>query len=210
MTDPRRISALAHRAAVATPNGELRLAEVPFLGKLTLRGDPDRIGGIVQSALGLDLPRAVKGTAANGKATAIWTAPDEWWLVTRAGEEAATKGALELALAGVHSQVTDITDYYTTISVEGPRAREALMKLMTVDLHPRMFKPGEAVLAMVGRANPLVWLKPEAEFEIHIRISMADYLWCALCEAGHEWGLDMPPPKGEVRLHLPHFDVAVG
>ena len=132
MTDPRRISALSHRSSVATPGGELRLSEVAFLGKLTLRGNPDRISGIVASTLGFELPRAVKGTASSDRGTAIWTAPDEWWLVTRPGEETATKAALELALAGVHSQVTDITDYYTTILVEGPRAREALiLNLMT-------------------------------------------------------------------------------
>ena len=210
MTDPRRISALSHRTSVATPGGELRLAEAPFLGKLTLRGNPDRISDIVASTLSLDLPRDVKATALSERATAIWTAPDEWWLVTRAGEETASKSALALALAGEHSQVTDITDYYTTIDVEGPRAREALMKLMTVDLHPRVFKPGDAILAMVGRANPLVHLQAEGSFAIHIRISMADYLWCALCEAGREWGLDVPAPKGEVKLHLPHFEASAG
>ncbi len=175
---------------------------------MVLRGQPELIGHEANVALALDLPKSVRGVAVGGKAVAIWTAPDEWWLLTRPGEETDLAAALRGTLAGKHHQVTDITDYYTTIKLEGPKAREALMKLMTIDLHPRAFKVGEAVLALVGRANPLVWLQAEESFEIHIRISMADYLWCALCEAGREWGLDVPPPKGEVRLHRPHLEPA--
>jgi sarcosine oxidase subunit gamma len=35
-------------------------------------------------------------------------------------------------------------------------------------------------------------------FRIFIRWSMADYLWCALADAGREWGVpEQQPAKGE-------------
>ena len=86
------------------------------------------------------------------------------------------------------------------------------MKLATLDLHPKAFKAGMGVACLIGRCNP--WLRQTREdtaeggpaFEMTIRLSMADYLWCLLSEAGEEWGLAAPAPKGQVRQHLPHFE----
>lgn len=205
MTTTRRTSALAHRKPVEH-KGVARIGESPFLGKLILRGRPERIGKAVEGVIGVSLPLAVKGTAKGASALAIWTAPDEWWLMAAAGAEGKLAADLASALKGVHAQVADVTDYYTTIRLEGPRAREMLMTLSTVDLHPRKLLEGEAVLSNLGRANPLLVCMGADAFDIHIRISMADYLWCSLLEAGHEWGLPEEKPKGEVKLHLPHFE----
>jgi sarcosine oxidase subunit gamma len=209
-SDPRRRSALQHRRALSSPEASLR--EVPFLGKLVVRGDAYRIAGPVSTALRLDLPRTVKGTASAGGTTAIWMSPDEWWLVTPPGEETAIKAKLDIALYGTPSLVTDVTDYYTAIALEGPKVREMLMKLTTIDLHPRAFKAGDAVSSNFGRAVAVLrQTRDDAgrqgpAFELLIRISMADYLWCVLAEAGHEWGLPLETPKGQVKQHLPHFD----
>jgi sarcosine oxidase subunit gamma len=204
MIPVRRTSALSHRRGVDV-KGVASLREAPFLGKLILRGKPEVIGKPVEGVIGAALPLVVKRTARGARALAVWTAPDEWWLVAGADEEKKLAADLAAALKGIHHQVADVTDYYTTIRLAGPRTREMLMTLATVDLHPRAFKSGEAVLSNLGRSNPLLVCTGEDSFDIHIRISMADYLWCSLLEAGHEWGLPEERPKGEVKLHLPHF-----
>ena len=58
----------------------------------------------------------------------------------------------------MHHQLVDVSDYYTIIEVAGPKAREALMKLTTLDLHPRAFKPGMVTGSVFGRANAMIWL----------------------------------------------------
>ncbi|MEZ5775836.1 MAG: sarcosine oxidase subunit gamma family protein [Hyphomicrobiaceae bacterium] len=212
-TDPRRRSALSHRDAVKAPNGAARLAELPFRGKIALRGAPDRISGAVGEALGLKLPVAVKGTSRSGGASALWLGPDEWMIVTEAGGEGAAKAALDKALAGSPAQTVDVTDYYTEIVLAGPKAREILMRIATVDLHPRAFKAGDCIVSNFGRTVSIctmvedVTSGAEDRFEIIVRISMADYLWCTLAEAGHEWGLpELAPKAAKVKLHLPHFE----
>ena len=115
--------------------------------------------------------------------------------------------ALAAALKGTHHQLADVTDYYTTIALDGTKAREALMKISTIDWDARVFKAGMGATTPLGRATPFTRMvsdNPPA-FEIVIRISMADYLWCLLAEAGHEWGMPAQHPKGQVKLHLPHF-----
>jgi sarcosine oxidase, subunit gamma len=82
-----------------------------------------------------------------------------------------------------------------------------LMKVATIDFHPRAFRPGMAVTTNFGRTVAWARLSGESTFDIIVRISMADYLWCLLAEAGREWGLPPQTPKGgDVKLHLPHLE----
>lgn len=212
MSDPRRRAPLAHRKSFSTAKGEAALAEVPFLGKLVLRGDALRIGSAVESVAGAPLPVVPGTTTESAKAVIHWMGPDEWWLTSPAGTERAMQSAFEGRLEGVHSQVADVTEYYTTLALSGSKAREMLMKISTIDLHPRHFTKGQCVTSLFARANPLVRLAKDEQdaggplFELTIRISMADYLWCVLAEAGHEWGLPVLEPRGIVKQHLPHFE----
>lgn len=205
MSAPRRLSALSHRAALATPDGEARLAEVPFAGKLVLRGGGVGFEQAVGSVLGVALPGVVLATASGGGTTVAWVGPDEWYVFTAMGAETDLKERLDRALGGVHAQVVDVTDYYTIIAISGARAREMLQKIATLDLHPRAFEPGDAAMSDFGRTVSLLRQTAADAYELMVRISMADYLWCLLAEAGHEWGLPLQRPKGEVALHLPHF-----
>jgi sarcosine oxidase, subunit gamma len=200
----QRRSALAHRVALSGDGAAL--AERPFEGKLILRGGLAHIGAGAEKVLGAGLPDAVYGTSTSARATAQWLGPDEWLLVTAPGGEDSLAADFGKALANQHHQVADVTDYYTTIELAGPHAREMLMKVCTVDFHPRAFKRGMGVTCNVGRATPFLRQTGDEAFDIVIRISMADYLWCLLAEAGHEWGLPEQNPKGQVKLHLPHFE----
>lgn len=213
MNVPLRKSALAHRDALAAGEGAAAVREKPFEGKLIVRGQRELIGGGASRVIGAPLPAGVMETSRGERAAAQWLGPDEWLLISPPGTETALKADLESALAGIHCQVADVTDYYTTIELAGTRVREMLMKIATIDLHARSFKNGMGVTSNFGRAVP--WLRQVRDdgepggpaFDLVIRISMADYLWCLLAESGHEWGLPELDPKGRVKLHLPHFEV---
>ena len=212
MTALQRRSALAHRVPLGGGNSAAAIAEKPFEGKLILRGDITRIGRHAAKVLLAPLPGKVLETAEGPRATAQWLGPDEWLLVTAPGAETSLAGDLADALTGQHHQLADLTDYYTTIGLNGTAARDMLMKVATVDFHPRAFKRGMGVTTNLGRATPFLrQTRDDAEpggpgFAIIVRISMADYLWCLLAEAGREWGLPEQHPKGQVKLHLPHFE----
>ena len=207
----QRRSALAHRSPLKADGASI--VEKPFDGKLILRGDLARSGAGVAQVLGADFPGKVYETSTGPRAVAQWLSPDEWLLVTAPGAEGALAKDLASALASQHHQVADVTDYYTTIELSGAHARDMLMKIATVDFHPRAFKTGMGVTTNLGRATPFLRQTGDdvpsgPAFDIVIRISMADYLWCLLAEAGHEFGLPEQSPKGQVKLHLPHFDAS--
>ncbi|MEM1401267.1 MAG: sarcosine oxidase subunit gamma family protein, partial [Pseudomonadota bacterium] len=75
--------------------------------------------------------------------------------------------------------------------------REMLMKLTTLDLHPSQFAPGAVTGSLFGRATATLHCREDTSgFVLFVRRSFADYLWCALAEAGREFGLVEQVPKG--------------
>jgi heterotetrameric sarcosine oxidase gamma subunit len=185
--------------------GAIRLAEMPFLGKFILRADPDEAVERLREALGLGLPFDALTSSTSGETAFLWMGPDEWMMVTGPGEAEARVEQASAALAGTHHQLVDVTDYHTVIALGGPRSRELLMKLTTLDLHPRAFRPGMVTGSVFGRANATIWQTIDdgaeggPEFRLFVRWSMADYLWCLLADAGGEWGVPAQTPiKGEV------------
>ena len=205
MTDriaPERRSPLAHRSSIAAERDAVRLAEIPFLSKHILRVDPETGAAVVKSALGLDLPQEPLTSSRSNDTACLWLGPDEWMIV---GDDNLAPD-LAKALAKTQSQLADVSDYYTVIEVAGPRAREALMKLTTLDIHPRAFQVGQVAGSLFGHANAWLWLTGESDdggpaFRLFVRWSMADYLWCLLAECGREWGMpEEQPLAGEARL----------
>ncbi len=199
---PVRRPPLAHRAAIAGDG--VRIAERPFLGKFILRADPHEAVERLRVALGLGLPFDPSTSSTNGETSFLWMGPDEWMLVTAPGEaESRSREALEV-LAGTHHQLVEVSDYCTIVEVAGPRARELLMKLTTLDLHPRAFRPGMVTGSVFGRANATIWqiaddgVEGGPVFRLFVRWSMADYFWCLIADAGREWGVpEQAPIKGE-------------
>lgn len=202
MADPRSRSPLAHRMPIATEDGSYGIAERAFLGKLILRIDPAAGAVAVKAVLGVDLPGACQ-SAVSLDATLLWLGPDEWMITCAPDTEGAIAEKLEAALGAVPHQIVRVSDYYTTIAVSGARARDALAKLTTLDLHPRAFKPGEVRGSTFAKSVAVLNLKsdnPAPDFDLHIRASMADYLWCLLAVAGKEYGLAPQSPRGGERL----------
>ena len=205
---PSRRSPLAHRSSISSPGGGTQLSEQAFSGKLILRGEAPQIAPPLTEQAGITLPTTPCISAATESCTALWLGPSEWMLLTAEGEEKTLLATMENALKGIHHQLVDVTDYYTIIQLSGAHSREMLAKLTTLDLHPRAFPDGAVKGSIFGRAPATLYQRPTdgteaASFEIIIRRSHADYLWCLLALAGREFGLPEQQPEGRVKLAEP-------
>lgn len=181
------------------------MAERAFVGKFIVRADRHGAVEPLRNALGLGLPFDPLTSSAAGDTALLWMGPDEWMLVTASDAASRLYAQAGAALGGAHHQLVDVSDYYTIIEVAGAKARELLMKLTTLDLHPRAFPAGMATGSVFGKANATIWLPTERAdddgpaFQLFVRWSMADYFWCLLANAGREWGMpEQQPVKGEV------------
>ncbi len=167
------------------------LAEVRFQGKLNLRGDAGdpAFQAAVAAAVGTEPPTAPGAVATAGDRAILWLGPDEWLVVTPAGDEAGPLAALAAALAGTRASATDVSDNYTTVRVAGPKARWVLAKGWPVDLHPAAFGPGRVAQSNLALTNAILrQIDDTPAYEILVRPSFARYLWDWLTDAALEVG----------------------
>lgn len=186
------------QTAVETPLGTktpltidgLSLAELPHLGKVTLRGDADNsaFAEAVKSVLGTDLPTDPMSSVEAGKLRIFWKAFDEWLIWTPSGGEGKLIADLRQALGEAAHAVVDISDYYTVIRVDGVLSRDLLAKGCALDLHPDVFTDGQVTGTGFHHATIFLTRAGENRFDVMIRWSYADYLWTYFTDGAREWG----------------------
>ena len=156
-----------------------RIEEKPFMGYLNLRGKPGHTGFVagVLKVLGTEAPTEANTVVDAGDNRIYWLGPDEWLIVTPAGQQARLKNDLQSALDGVFSSVVDNSSGLTMLHLSGENAAALLATDCPLDLHPRAFRPGQCAQTRLARAG--MTISPLADgsgFEVIIRRSFADYL----------------------------------
>ncbi|MFF0008897.1 sarcosine oxidase subunit gamma [Streptomyces tibetensis] len=174
------------RAATVTGARGVTLRELPFLSMVNVRVDPSSAAaGRIETALGAPLPRRCGDTTASGPRTVLWLGPDEWLVLSRSDEAAASREAL----GQDPGSVVDVSANRTTLELSGPSARQVLEKGCPLDLHPRSFGPGRAVSTTVGPVAVLLWQTDDAPtYRLLPRSSFADYLGRWIVDAMSEFG----------------------
>lgn len=166
------------------------ISERAYLGKLTLRGriDDSRFTAAVEAVVGAKLPTIPNTSTFAGTSILTWVGPDEWLVFTADGAEQKMLTALREALAGVHSAVADVSDYYTVIRVAGAKARDVMAKGCPIDLHPTVFRTGNCAGSLYNKAAiRLLQMDDTPTYDIMVRWSFAEYLWKHLVKAAEEW-----------------------
>lgn len=162
------------------PSGNApRIEEKPFLGFLNLRGKSNNTGFLAASlkVLGCEPPTEANTLVEAGDNRIYWLGPDEWLVVTPTGQQAALQAELLQALEGVFSAVVDNSSGLTLLEITGDNAAALLATDCPLDLHPRVFKPGQCAQTRLAKAAMTVApLRDGGGFEVIIRRSFADYL----------------------------------
>jgi sarcosine oxidase subunit gamma len=172
------------------------LCERPYRGQIVVRGDASRkaFRDATEGVLGFALPRSPNTVAGNDDLAAgpraLWLSPDEWLVVTAPGGEHETAAALRDALARQHAAVADVSESRTVVGLSGPDARSLLMKGCSLDLHPRVFAPGQCAQSSLARAHVILHQVAEApSYDLYVHRSFAEYLWAWLEDAAAEYGV---------------------
>lgn len=139
---------------------------------------------------GLELPAGPRRSAGSEVAF-VGTGPGAWLAIAeRGGNEFAATLARDFD--GVAS-VSDQSDGYVLIRLSGARVRDALAKLIPIDVDPRAFGVGDAASTVASHIGITLWrLADEANaavFEAVLFRSLARSFWDALSGAGAEYGI---------------------
>ncbi len=172
-------SAFAGAQAVTATQGGTTVRAIEPLSVVSVtawRGQEAALADAVRATFGLDLPQAGRWTAHAGL-TAIWAGPGHWWL-QRGGRSALMQ---ELAALGDHAGLIDISDARAVLRLRGPLARDILLGLLPLDLHPSVFTPGQVASTIAAHMTVQVrQLDDKPTFDLSCLRSYAGSLWRAL------------------------------
>lgn len=192
-----RQSALAPLHLAAGGGGDATadvvLGERSFPGQLNLRGAGKAWRDAIAGPLGFALPikpNTVAGDVdlATGR-RALWLGPDEWLVVTAPGTESALATELETAMGRRHGAVVDVGEGRSIITIAGKQARRVLAKGCSLDLHPRVFGPGDCAQSRLAQATIILHQTADAPaYDIYVGRSFAEYLWAWITDAAAEYG----------------------
>jgi len=171
-----------HGAAAAV---DLREFAAPAMCDLRLAAADAGALSAAQTALACKLPLTPNKSVAAGARVAMWLGPDQWLILLPAADAA----ALARELAGHAASVVDVSDLRAVFELAGPRARDVLRKGCAIDLHPRVFGPGDCALTALARVRvALCQVDERPGYRILIERSYAVYLWDWLIDAMAEFG----------------------
>ena len=139
------------------------------------------------SVTGLDLPTGSGRISKNGFAL-IGTAPGQWLAIAESKEARALPATLGVALKG-DATVVDLSDGKAVLRISGPRARDTLAKGCSLDLHQRVFNPGNAATTPVALIDCVIWQVDETPtYDLAVPTSYAESFWSWLTASAAEYG----------------------
>ena len=163
----------------------------------TLSVNAGRDAGVAEavlSATGLTLPSGPKAASKDGLAF-IGTAPGQW-LVAVQGEGRAQFDALRAPLAEM-ATIVEQTDGKAVVEISGSRVRDTLAKGCMIDLHPRVFGPGDAATTPIALIDCLIWqINAGPTYVLAVPSSYAASFWSWLTSSAAEFGYEVAQPAG--------------
>jgi len=172
--------------AEGEPGVTVRARDDLALARVIVRkGRADDLATAVRARYGLDLPATPRRVGQGGLAF-IWSGPGQWLALAEDGRDLAR----ELTDAiGAFAAVSDQSDGLAVLRVAGPCARDALIKGVGLDLHPRAFGPGDAAVTVIAHVGVQLWqLDDRPSYEIAAYRSFAGSLWRWLEASAAEFG----------------------
>ena len=179
----------ANEAADATTG--VHIGERLLLGMINLRGqrsNPD-FGPAVKKVVGAALPDVNETSGKPEGVHVLGLGPDEWLIITPTGEEDYIHANLEKVVGEFHTAVTLTGESMTVIRLAGAHARDTLAKGCPVDMHPRVFGPGQCAQTILARADMTMHQTADDAYDIIVRRSFAEYVWTWLEDAAREYGV---------------------
>lgn len=157
------------------------------------RGQWAATAAAAKSAYGVaapDKPAATFGKAA----TLVWSGPDQFFALTPGNGLASPLDTVRSAFAGVAS-LTDQSGGRFHMRLSGPRARDALAKVSSLDLHDKVFPVGAAAATSIDHTGVNLWRAADAAdgspaYHIVMFTSFADSLWHTIVDAAAEHGVE--------------------
>ena len=155
-------SPLAGAAALAESWPGFALSEVSNLALASLatrRGQETELRSRAKARFDLEPPPPGRTASGDGM-TFLWTGHEQWFVEV----PESAPGGLEALLRetfGDTAAVTDQSDAWANLRLEGTATRAVLEKLCPLDLHPGVFPPGATARTILEHLSAIVTLRDD-------------------------------------------------
>jgi methylglutamate dehydrogenase subunit D len=172
------------RGVVVTDRDGLGLATV-----MARRGQVELLARRIRETYSMELPRTNCRKEAHRIAFA-GIGPETWLATCERGNN--EFAASLRAQIGTLASISDQTDGYAVLRLSGPQVRNALGKLIPIDVHPRAFRSGDTASTVAAHVGVTIWRLDSPDdapvFEVAVFRSLAVSFWHALAESAAEFG----------------------
>ena len=186
------LSNLARETIVDYPR--LRLSErkaLTAIQVLTFKGKHAGAAKVIAKALGVECSTAPGTSNSDGNTQVSWNGPNGWMIVASDAEAGFAPGELLdkiSAAVGDLGAVVDQSHGRCGLRLSGECARAVMEKNTALDLHPRVFGPGQCALTSVAHMNATVVQVDDAPtYDLYVARSLARSFAHALEHACHEF-----------------------
>jgi heterotetrameric sarcosine oxidase gamma subunit len=176
----------AARGAPAVKAVRLDLA----LATLGAGRDASALSQAVEAACGATLPQGPR-VATGGAFSFIGIGPGRWTVTAEGTSGEALLAKLEAAV-GTNGSACDQSDGSVVYELSGAKAREALMKMLDIDIDPAVFKTGSAAVTRAALIGVTFWQTSEAPVYRFLVARSYDLAFLrALAESAAEYGFEL-------------------
>lgn len=156
------------------------IQDVSAIGKLDLKGH--------------DVERLLDGFASKDHLAVLRLMPDHILLLTSPGQQGqVAEGLLKtLSQAPGCTHLTDVTSALSAFALVGPRAREVLAKLTSLDLRSHAFPDGVCAQGGLAKVHAIILREDWGQllaYRLLLEREHGEYGWQVICEAGAEFSL---------------------
>jgi methylglutamate dehydrogenase subunit D len=167
--------------------------QVSLASVMARKGQRDVVSLNVREAFGLSLP-ASPMYVTDGSTAFVWAGPGHWLAVAENDGPLTFEAHLRARLRSCAS-ICGQSDGRSIIRICGPNARDALAKIVPIDLHPRAFGPGRAAVTLAGHMGVHLWqIDAVPSYDMAVFRSLAAALWQWLIDSSLEFGIAVIEP----------------
>lgn len=166
----------------------VRIKAIENKSFLLLKGRRDNAPLSEAVILELSLQAPAPRTATSNEAQVLmWLGPNEWLLELPVEHAATTLERLNVRLGGTSAAVTDISESFAGLELEGEHAMDILMSGCSLDLRPEAFGLSSVVRTAVANTTMIVRRTGDSNWRLLFDRSEAAYFFGWLQVSATEW-----------------------
>lgn len=145
--------------------------------------------GAVSAGAATAVATAIERLPDGAALTVLGVGPGHWWIESAASARSADD--LQTMFEGVAS-VFDLTDSRVVFELGGPRVRDALAKMLPIDLHPSVFRPGDVAVTIASHIGVTLWRTADApQYRLAVARSYSGSFWRSFVASAAEYGCEV-------------------